>query len=107
MQCFGWNELRDALAVALNKNHLHDSTLGNWIRAVLDVPPHEPGNGRTYDWEEFQALICWARAGEIARRGERSSRAQRRVKIYWELMENGSKTTGRNEGGDYRKTAQT
>jgi hypothetical protein len=60
------------------------STLSGWMEAVLELPPPNPRNPRQYALSEAMALVLWARAGEMTKKGTRRTRAQRRNTLFLE-----------------------
>jgi hypothetical protein len=83
---FSYSELRQFISQHLGKVP-SKSTLNGWMEAVLDLPEPNPQNPREYPLSDAMALVLWGRAGEIAKRGERKTRAQRRNNLFHEAFE--------------------
>lgn len=82
---FRYSELRRFISQHLGKTPA-PSTLNAWMDAVLDLPPYQKDQPREYGLEDAMALVFWARAGELARRGDRKTRSQRRINLYLEAI---------------------
>jgi hypothetical protein len=83
---FHYSDLRQFIRQHIGKDPA-PSTLNTWMEAVLDIPPYDPNEPRQYTLEEAMALVLWGRAGELAWRGERKTRTQRRNQLFLEAFE--------------------
>ena len=70
------------------ENRPSHSSISRWTQSVLRVPKFDPVESREYSYEDAMALVFWARAGQLVKRGcPRGKRIAERQRLFKEALE--------------------